>query len=250
MLDLTDRPLVTRHVIPTTLSESGLGVFGTVYPSELTVLTYELYAVNGFHGAAVDGGTLNIRGARGSQKNDNNNGRALVGRVGFSPRLGTEIGVSAHTGKYDDAGEHRLTIAALDARFATGPFEILGEGALARAGFAAETEAAGPARTAQEDHDTAKAAGFYLEARWHFLVGALDALPQSVFTGVVRADYVDRDRNVDGNDLERFTLGVNFRITEETVVKNDLLFDRARSAGSSEWGDTGTGYRFSIASYF
>ena len=34
--DLTDRPMVDRRIIPTTLSESGMGFFGTFYPTELS----------------------------------------------------------------------------------------------------------------------------------------------------------------------------------------------------------------------
>ena len=71
-----------------------------------------------------------------------------------------------------------------------------------------------------------------------------------MFTGAVRLDYVDNDGNVAGADQRRLTLGVNFRITEETVLKNDVLFDSRRGSGMEEWGDTGLGYRFSIASYF
>jgi hypothetical protein len=240
MLDLTERPLVTRHVVPTTLSESGLGVFGVIYPSELLVLDYEAYLVNGFDGAAVGAdGVLNLRSARGSQKKDNNNSRAFVGRFGVSPRLGTEFGASVHTGDYDAEGGHILTIAALDVRFAQGPVEVLGEGAFARADF----------DTAGVD-EKAKSAGFYLEGRIHFLVGAVKALPQSVFTGVVRADYVDRDQNTTGNDMERLSFGVNFRPTEETAFKNDILLDRARDPGTSDWGDTEVAYRFSVATYF
>jgi hypothetical protein len=67
---------------------------------------------------------------------------------------------------------------------------------------------------------------------------------------VVRADYVDRDRETDGSDVERLTLGLNFRPTEQTVFKNDVLFDRSRSSGETDWSDTETAYRFSIATYF
>lgn len=237
MLDLTERPLVSRSVIPTTLSESGLGLFGMLYPTETLAVSYEAYLVNGFSASAVDGdGVLDLRSGRGSQKADNNNGRAFVGRLGVSPRLGTEFGVSVHTGDYDADGEQRLTIAALDAMVAGGPFEVLGEAALATAGVAGAEDA--------------EAAGFYLEGRVHFLSGAIEGLPLSVFTGVIRVDQVDLDRNVDGSDRQRLTLGVNFRPTEETVFKNDLLFGRARGAGDSDWSDPETGYRFSIASYF
>jgi hypothetical protein len=38
MLDLTDRPLVDRDIIPTTLSEAGVGFFGQIFPSEQVVL--------------------------------------------------------------------------------------------------------------------------------------------------------------------------------------------------------------------
>jgi hypothetical protein len=238
MLDLTDRPLVDRNIIPTTLSEAGAGLYGAINLSETWLLDYEGYVVNGFNEGAVTDGVLTPRSGKGSHRADNNNSRALVGRVGVSPRLGTEVGVSVHTGDYDDAGDRNLTIAALDARFSTGPLEFLGEGALG----SADTTAAGG--------DGARSAGFYLEGRFHFLAGAIGALPQSVFTGAVRVDYVDVDRNVAGADTQRLTFGVNFRPTEETVVKNDLLFTRARGSGLSDWGDTGTGYRFSVATYF
>ena len=46
--DLTNRPLMAREIVPTTLSESGMGLFGTFYPSEAAVMGYELYVVNGF----------------------------------------------------------------------------------------------------------------------------------------------------------------------------------------------------------
>lgn len=240
MLDLTERPLVTRHVIPSTLSESGLGFFGVVYPNEVWVVDYEVYLVNGFNQDAVTDGMLNLRSGRGSQKQDNNNARSVVGRLGVSPGLGTEFGASIHTGNYDDNGDNRLTIAAFDARFAWGPVEILGEGVLASADYVDSTST----------RESARSSGFYMEGRVHLLAGAIEALPQSVFTGVVRLDYVDRDREREGLDLQRITFGLNFRPTEETVFKNDLLLDRSRGVGATEWGDTETSYRFSIASYF
>jgi hypothetical protein len=242
LLDLTERPLVNRNIIPTTLSEAGMGIYGFIYPSELVVIDYEAYLVNGFDGAAVDsGGAFNIRGARGSQAADNNNSRAFVGRLGVSPALGTEFGVSVHTGDYDAEGERNLTIAALDARWGHGPVELVGEGAMARGDYAA---------AGSGDEETAEAAGFYAEGRLHFLAGALRALPQSVFTGVVRFDYVDMNQNADGADQRRITFGLNFRPTEETVLKNDLLLDSGRGSGDDAWSDTETAYRFSMATYF
>ena len=111
--DLTERPTVNRQIMPSTLSESGMGFFGTFYPSELSVATYEVYVVNGFNAKVINSsGALRIRGGRGSQKSDNNENKAITGRFGLSPRLGMNFGASFHTGAYDNAGDNNLTIFA------------------------------------------------------------------------------------------------------------------------------------------
>tara|TARA_B100000700_G_scaffold303625_1_gene375339 strand:- start:109 stop:603 length:495 start_codon:yes stop_codon:yes gene_type:complete len=115
--DLTERPTVNSQIMPSTSSESGMGFFGTFYPSELSVATYEVYVVNGFNEKAINSsGALRIRGGRGSQKSDNNENKAIVGRFGISPRLGMHFGASYHTGAYDDAGDNNLTIFGVDVR--------------------------------------------------------------------------------------------------------------------------------------
>ncbi|MBT6146143.1 MAG: hypothetical protein HOH74_11970 [Gemmatimonadetes bacterium] len=43
--DLTNRPLMARQIIPTTLSESGMGIHGTLYPTDESLVGYELYLV-------------------------------------------------------------------------------------------------------------------------------------------------------------------------------------------------------------
>jgi hypothetical protein len=129
--DLTARPVVTRQLIPTTLSEAGMGFYGTFYPGEQDQLDYQTYLVNGFDEGIISGEAgaerLRVRGGRGSQKADNNDNKAVVARLGYSPRLGTVVGVSAHTGAHDDSGEHDLTIAALDLNTTYGPLEFQGE---------------------------------------------------------------------------------------------------------------------------
>ena len=54
--DLPLRPMVSRSILPSTFAESGLGFFGTFYPTALSKIDYELYVVNGFVG---DNGQLN-----------------------------------------------------------------------------------------------------------------------------------------------------------------------------------------------
>ena len=85
-LEFTDRPLVTQYVIPSTWWEAGAGLTGRV-PLGPVQLSYELYAVNGLTSAisAANG----MRQARGSVLQDNNNDKAITGRLAgyfYAPR--------------------------------------------------------------------------------------------------------------------------------------------------------------------
>ncbi|MDA0745283.1 MAG: hypothetical protein O2954_02120 [bacterium] len=234
--DLTERPTVSRQLIPSTLSESGMGFFGTFYPSDLSVATYEIYLVNGFNDGVIDGsGRLRIRGGRGSQKQDNNNNKALVGRFGISPRLGLNLGASLHTGAYDNAGDHRLTILATDAKFTRGPFEIQGEYARA---FANHATGATAAETQQ---------GAYAQTNLHFGHDAL--LKGSIFTGVARWDWVDYDTDQTGDSETGLTLGLNFRPVEDAVFKLDYNFTWATPSGGTRGPASGR-FFFSVSTYF
>jgi hypothetical protein len=201
-----------------------------VYPTELQKLDYEVYLVNGFNGTSsaevltapagggtvtkstvkTQGGTITtggIRSARGSQKSDNNNNKAVVGRLAYSPRLGYELGVSGHSGAYDDKGENDLTIMAVDGAAQFGPLEILGEAAKAdvdRGAGISQTAVPGSLR------------GWYGQANLHFLQ---DKLRQgSTFTAVFRYDEYDTDLST---KLSRETYGLNFRPVEDAVFVVD-----------------------------
>ncbi len=252
--DLTNRPLVSQFVIPTTLTEAGFGFFGTVYPTELQKVDYEVYVVNGFNGTRTNttqtanlttgavttttsktqGGNITaaggLRNARGLQKSDNNNNKALVGRIGYSPRLGYELGVSGHSGAYDDAGDNDLTITAVDAAAQFGPLEILGEAAQAKV-----ERGAGISQTAVPG----RLNGYYGQANFHFLQDKLR--PGSTFTAVFRYDEYDTDLS---GRTTRETYGLNFRPVEDTVFVIDYAVNH-----ESPRTDNNT-LSLSFASYF
>jgi hypothetical protein len=236
--DLTERPTVARQIIPSTLSEAGMGFFGAMAAGDEGELAYEIYAVNGFDAGVIDGaGRLRVRGGRGSQKQDNNDDKAIVGRLGYSPTLGTTLGVSAHTGAYDDAGDHRLTITALDARTTFGALELQGEAAMVSADI--DRDLHPDAAESQR--------GAYLQLNWHLLHDAL--MEGSVVTLAARGDWIDYDTDTDGDAEEGLTFGANFRPTEETVFRADYGWTWTTPA-AGEKGDARGRFFLSFATYF
>lgn len=262
--DLTDRPLVNRFVIPTTLRELGVGLFGTLTQPESTVeVKYEIYVVSGFKGLDNSGSTAinNSGGLRSARPHttalgtgrldDNNDHFATVGRVSVSPQLGSEFGLSAHSGAYDQKADNNLTTVALDALYTfpqfqvgdvpVGPLEIQGEGAYA---FIERDDFA---RTSGIPGDLW---GYYVQTNYHFMPDCfiedlpLVFWPESTFTFVTRWDQVD----LDGNRMRRLTVGLNFRPIESTVFKFDYQFNQGKGTAPASADDDA--FVFSISSYF
>ncbi|HEX7896293.1 MAG TPA: hypothetical protein VF950_00840 [Planctomycetota bacterium] len=263
--DLTLRPLVDEAIIPAVLREPGVGFFGSL-DLDPWEIEYEVYLVNGFKGLTKLGvtnisRTAGLRNARphlgatgfGSAYRDFNDDKAVVGRVSASPFLGLEAGISAHTGMYDERGDNRLTIWAVDwtvnlggiARAVGAPaefftrFEVVGETARALISRDALARTAG----VPDDFD-----GLYVETRFHFMPDFLRAIvpgasDESTFTLVYRWDDVD----LDGFKRDAHTVGVNFRPIEDTVFKFEVQFREEHGLQPDLQNDA---YVFSVATYF
>jgi hypothetical protein len=87
-----------------------------------------------------------------------------------------------------------------------------------------------------------------VQAAYHVLHDQI--LEGSVVTLVARHDLVDFDTDVDGDQEEGVTLGVNFRPTEQTVFKLDWnrSWETARSGTEKDEGHDRV--FFSFATYF
>ena len=254
--DFTDRPLVDQLIIPTTLTDLGMGFFGTMYPSELSKLDYEIYVTNGvFRGLDANGeariGEVNgLRSAKGGYFNDSyNESPGVVGRVAFSPFIGLEVAGSAYTSRYDENNDNQLTIPALDFTYQRGPFEFLGEGAYA---FIDTNELADDAGITDDMW------GYYLEARYHFMPSILKSwspkifTENSTFTSVLRWDQVQTaGRDDDFESVHwlrnRITPGLNYRYTEDTVFKLDYQINMEEKDMP---GIANNAFLFSVATYF
>lgn len=263
--DLTDRPLVSRLIIPSTWTEAGAGFYGTLYPGRVSKLDYEFYVFNGFAFRATDAAAVavgdGLRNLRGFQKTDNNNNKGVVGRVAFSPILGIEVAGSAAHSAYNRNADKYATLWAIDWTLQKGPFEVIGESAWARI----DASGAGTPLTPTGMQ------GYYIQGNYHFMPEFLKKwAPRhfsdaSTFTAVVRWDRVDTDTDdrtltaISGNtrELQRLTLGLNYRPIEDFVFKVDYQFNtqlNTNYVSTSVAGEAGlingNGLVLSVATYF
>jgi hypothetical protein len=271
--DLVDRPMVSRIIIPSTWFEAGAGIYGTFYPSALSKIDYELYAVNGMTQTAGAMTDLGVRSARGSVSRDRDDSKAIVGRLAFSPMLGIEVAGSGYHGQYKPStatvGSGNLDIFAVDWTLQRGPFEVIGEAAWVRISNNNATGVAG------NGIGPAGMFGYYVQGNYHFMPEFLKRLAPShfsdasTFTATVRWEQVDTDtdnRTVGGantlgnrRELDRLTVGLNFRPIEDTVFKINWQHNAQNGAvGLTPAGDLGTasspmdgdGFLFQAATYF
>ncbi|WP_342349834.1 hypothetical protein [uncultured Nitrospira sp.] len=239
--DLTERPIVDQRILPSTLHQPGVGAYGTFYPSALSKLDYEIYVLNGFTnafgGEDNPNNTSNInqnnglRSARSSSTEfDNNNGKSVTGRIAFSPVLGVEVGGSGFYGNYGTRKGDNLAIVALDWTFQRGPFELIGESAWSHIGNNDKNQ------DGTKNGNPEKMQGYYIQGNYHFLPEWLSNLAPtffkkevSTFTAVVRWEETQLGKDLSGEarktgEWQRWTFGLNFRPTEDSVFKTDFQY--------------------------
>jgi len=255
--DLTDRPLLNKYIIPTTLRDAGLGVWGNISEE----FSYNVTVSNGFRGLDATGKSTidNKSGLRNAapQKNkigspfDNNNDRlAYTSRVAYKPALGVEVGASAHLDYYDEAADNKLEIWALDATVngAAVPFlpdnvDILFENASASIERDAFSKLSGTA---------GDMTGHYVQSNVHFTPSFLDGwIDEGFVDDGAHFTFVSRYGKVDLDDyiMRRTTLGLNFRPNEShSVFKLDLQLND--DAGANKGSNNDDLLLFSFATYF
>jgi hypothetical protein len=145
--NLPRRSLIDRGIpvlpVPSAWSEVGMGFTGDVGLGSAGSLNYHLYVVNGvtldteiehtIETRARDTGKLEVeaelRPTRGTAGLDLKNGKAVTGRLGWSPLPGQELGASFYVGRYTPeflSGETLIGFG-LDGLFTLGPLELEAE---------------------------------------------------------------------------------------------------------------------------
>jgi hypothetical protein len=245
--EFTDRPLVSTEILGVALSEPGFGAFGQFALAGTGRVTYELYATNGFHDGLITDSEDGTRIALGRGNFEDNNGSpAVVGRFAVSPSQVYELGISAHHGAYNVSNDEGnrvddrrdLTILALD-----GEATVLGVHLSAEAARASIDIPPGLSGIyASRQH------GVYVEGVRSFGRGWISTMPSSSFAAKVRFDYVDFDADQRGGTTGQVSLGMNFRPTQDSVLKLDYVRGRSRD----EFNNLGEHafVLFSLATYF
>jgi len=286
--DLTDRPLVSQFIIPTTVSETGAGFYGTIYPGRTSKVDYEFYVTTGPCGNETNG-TPNINeatGTRGARQRkcaaadgfDINNGKAVVGRLAYSPVLGVEVAGSGYYGNAAPFGNYNpLSITAIDWTLQRGPFELIGEAAWAYARGNSRAISGntigippGPAPTPGTlltgiggnsglGIPPQRMNGFYIQGNYHFMPEFLTKFSPkrfgegSTFTAVVRYDRVNtnQDNSTGGfGDLEQISFGLNYRPVEDAVFKMSYQYQPMAFNPNTSQRIHDSAFVISAATYF
>ena len=223
--ELTERPLVSTYVIPTTLTEPGIGANGNIHLRDDVSVNYEAYAVNGFNLLDSNGNLAVatteqeqlLREGRTALGGDNNGGVASTGRVGLNLAEHIELGGSWHVGTYDERSDNALSIGAADGAitYDCGGVDLGLEGEVAVADF----ERNAFARTAGVPDQFW---GYYVQISAGHMPEVLAMFLPDVFGGegakftvVFRYDWFD----LDGDRGEVWEPGINFRPSADTVFK-------------------------------
>lgn len=118
----SERPQLDRYLIPTTWSEMGAGIYGSLGDK----VDYQLLVMNG-----LDGGRFSAKnGIREGKQNlntDLNRNKAFAGRLEVRPFTNLYTNFSFYSANSAVVGTAYTTIAAFDGNYSIGDFDLAGE---------------------------------------------------------------------------------------------------------------------------
>jgi len=218
-------------------------------------LSYEANVVNGFQAANADGEATPFSRLLGQASaaepgqianQATRNSKAVAGRIGFSPLLGLEFGVSSYAGTFTNQGDPKksATIVFFDASYQRGPFvlngeyghsNIVGSGILRQSPAPPVVNPNDPATIAALSEYVAQTSpgqdGFYVETGYKFFRGLFHNAEKfdegAYIMPVVRFEAVRRDRTLSDFYLNqsRTTLGINIAPSPYVIFKMNYIFN-------------------------
>ena len=122
--DVVRKPLVSYAIAPSDWTDNGIQFTGRRLAGTSWLFEYEAAVIAGLDSHIT---SVGMREARQPFGVDNNGNKAAVGRFAIKRSTSFETGISAYTGKYDDANQDRLNGWAADLRAEFGSFRLTGE---------------------------------------------------------------------------------------------------------------------------
>jgi hypothetical protein len=251
----TLRPLIDQFIVPTAYRDAGLGVRGVFrLPREMKI-SYEADVVNGFQALNADGKATPFSRLLGQSSaaepklialQASHNSKAVAGRLGFSPILGLEFGLSTYAGRFtkQDDPKKSVTIVFFDASYQQGPFvlngeyghsNIIGPGILRKSPTPPVVNSIDPLSIAALGDYVAQTSpgqdGFYVESGYKFFRGLFrnrEKFDEGAYLmPVVRYEIVRRDRTLSDFYLNesRTTLGLNVAPSPSVIFKLNYIFN-------------------------
>ncbi len=210
---MVDRPNGFKHIMPVGYNDVGVWISGAAPVGESGArFVYDGFVVNGLLGE--DGG--DIRGLRDNITDELSaggvdNNKSVGGRLGLdlAPQ-GLEFGGSFYVGNYLDSPDSNLTLAIFggDLSYHRQGFEFRAEGVVA------DQEATGGDLTKK---------GGYAQAAYQI---------QGKYEPVVRFSFRDMPGN--SEDTRRFSVGFNYYLSPNAVVRVDYHINKEDSGFGSE----------------
>jgi len=252
---LTLRPLINQYIVPTAYRDAGLGVRGVFRLPHEMKLSYEADVVNGFQATNDDGEATPFSRIYGQSSaaepvsiafQATRNTKAVAGRVGFSPILGLEFGLSTYAGTFTNQDDPRksATIVFFDASYQRGPFVLNGEYGRSNIVGAGIARQSAPPPVVNPNDPLSVAAlgnyvaqtspgqdGFYVESGYKFFRGIFrnrEKFDEGAYLmPVVRFEAVRRDRTLSDFYLNqsRTTLGLNVAPSPSVIFKLNYVLN-------------------------
>lgn len=252
---LTLRPLINQFIVPTAYRDAGLGIRGVFRLPHEMKLSYEADVVNGFQATNDDGETTPFSRLYGQASaaepvsiafQATRNSKAVAGRVGFSPILGLEFGLSTYAGTFthQDDPKKSATLVFFDASYQKGSFvlngeygrsNIVGAGIARRSAAPPVVDPSDPLSVAALGNYVAQTTpgqdGFYVESGYKFFRGIFrnrEKFDEGAYLmPVVRFEALRRDRTLSNFFLNqsRATFGLNVAPSPSTIFKLNYVLN-------------------------
>lgn len=227
----TERPTLDRLLIPSTWSEMGAGIFGSLGER----VDYQLYAMNGLDGSKFSAKN-GIRDGRQNLASDSNDGKVIAGRLEITPLTNLHTNFSFYAGNAAPRGSAAAftTVAAFDGSWRYQDLELSGEYVTVLIDD--------PAALGVSDIGN-RMSGYWVEGGYHVMPKLLKQGRLAEADAILFARYSEIDTQAGGavdaskvngvNDRSYLNVGLSFKPVPTVAVKADYQwYDDHRPAGA------------------